>query len=89
MTISKLIVQEKKSEKLQGGGGGQPTPLYVRGQEPMSILGSLSNDDGDGDDNENGEKAIGLDWQNNNFGRVRRFIVHFFAVTTRLRRKTF
>ena len=49
----------------------------------MSILGSLSNDDGDGDDNENGEKAIALDWQNNNFGRVRRFIVHFFAVTAR------
>ena len=29
------------------------------------ILGSLSNDDGDV--NENGKKAIDLDWQNNNF----------------------
>ena len=29
---------------------------------PHVVLGSLSNDDGDG--NENGIKAIGLDWQN-------------------------
>ena len=29
--------------------------------------GTLSNDDGD--IYENGEKAIGLDWQNNNFAR--------------------
>ena len=27
-------------------------------------IGSLSNDDGDG--NENGKKAVGLDWENNN-----------------------
>ena len=26
-------------------------------------MGSLSNDDGDG--NENGKKAVGLDWENN------------------------
>ena len=49
-------------------------------------LGSLSNDDGDG--NEDGKKAIGLDWQNNNFAPASRFFVHFFAVTTRLRRET-
>ena len=36
-----------------------------------------SNDDGDG--NENGEKAIGLNIQNNNFARASRFFVHFFA----------
>ena len=42
-------------------------------------LGSLSNDDRDG--RENGKKAIGLDWQNNNFARTSRFFVHFFAVT--------
>ena len=47
-------------------------------------IGSLSNDDGDV--NENGNKAIGLDWQNNNFARATRFFVHFFAVTERLRR---
>ena len=41
-------------------------------------MGSLSNDVGDG--NENGKKAIGLDWQNNNFARVSRFFVHFLAL---------
>ena len=35
-------------------------------------LGSLSIDDGDG--NEDGRKAIGLDWQNNNFARASRFL---------------
>ena len=30
-------------------------------------IGSLSNDTGDGDKNENGKKSIGLDWQDNNF----------------------
>ena len=47
---------------------------------------SLSNDDVDV--NENGKKAIGLDWQNNNFARASRFFVHFFAVSARLRRET-
>ena len=45
------------------------------------LLGSLSSDDV----NENGKKAIGLDWENNNFARASRFFVHFFAVTARLR----
>ena len=49
------------------------------------LLGGLSNDNGDG--NENGKKAIGLDWQNNNFARASRFFVHFFAVTARLPRE--
>ena len=31
------------------------------------MVGSLSNDDGDGDGNEKGKKAIGLDWHNSNF----------------------
>jgi len=48
-------------------------------------MGSLSNDDDDV--NENGIKAIGLDWQNNNFARASRFFVHFFAVTARPRRE--
>ena len=39
------------------------------------LLGSLSNDESDG--NENGKKAIGLDWQNNNFAHASRFFVHF------------
>ena len=41
-------------------------------------LGSLSNDDGDV--NKNVTKAIGLDWQNNNFTRASRFFVHFFIL---------
>ena len=49
-------------------------------------IGSLSNDVGDG--NENGKKAIGLDWQNNHFARAARFIVNFFAVNAQLRRET-
>ena len=49
------------------------------------VLGSLSNDDGDV--NVTGIKAIGLDWQNKNFARASRFIVHFFALTVRLRRE--
>ena len=46
------------------------------------LLGSLSNDDGDG--NENGKKAMGLDWQNNNFARASRFFVYFLTVVARL-----
>ena len=49
-------------------------------------LGSLSNDDDDGD--KNGKETIGLDWQNNNSARASRFFVHFFAVVARLRRET-
>ena len=52
----------------------------------VATLGSLSNDDGDG--NENGKKAIGLDKQNNNFARASRFFVHFSAVVVRLQRET-
>ena len=49
-------------------------------------LGSLSNDDGDV--NENGKKKIkGLDWQNNNSASASRFFVHFFAVTARPQRE--
>ena len=46
----------------------------------------ISNVDGDG--NENGKKAIGLDWQNNNFARASRFFVHLLAVIARLRHET-
>ena len=34
----------------------------------ITTIGSLSNDDSDG--NENRKKAIGLYWQNNNFARL-------------------
>ena len=40
-----------------------------------------------GDVNENGNKAVGLDWQNNNIARASRLFVHVVAVTARLRRK--
>ena len=53
--------------------------------ENEKILGSLRNDDGDG--NENGKKAIGLEKQNNNFARSSRFFVHFSAVVARLQRE--
>ena len=45
----------------------------------------LSNDHGDV--NENGNKAIGLNWQNNNVVRASRSIVHVLALTARLRRE--
>ena len=57
------------------------------GDACAGAIGSLSNDDGDSDGNENGKKAIGLDWQNNNFARASRFSVHFFAVAARLHRE--
>ena len=34
------------------------------------------------------QKAIGLDWQNNNSARASRFFVHFFIVTARLQRES-
>ena len=49
-------------------------------------LGSLSNDDGDG--NENSKKATGLDRQNKNFARASRFFVRFLAVVARLQRES-
>ena len=49
-------------------------------------IGSLGNDDVDV--NEDGKKAISLDWQNNNFPRTSRFFVHFFPVSALLRRET-
>ena len=49
------------------------------------IIGSLSNDDGDG--NENVKKVMGFIEQNNKFARASHFFVHFFVVTARLRRE--
>ena len=42
----------------------------------------------DGDGNENGKKAVGLNKQNNNFARASRFFVHFSTVVARLQRET-
>ena len=63
-----------------------PPPGLLSWYWLLLALGSLSNDDGEGD--ENGKKGIGLDWQNNNFVRASRFSVHFFAVVARLPRET-
>ena len=46
--------------------------FHTLARRPLrEISGSLS--DEDGDVNENGKKAIGLNWQNNNFTRASRF----------------
>ena len=45
----------------------------------FEVIGNLSNDDGDG--NENGKKAIGLSLQKNNFARASRFFIHLFTCT--------
>ena len=63
----------------------QTTIRYKRRQS-CSIVGSLSNYNGD--HNENGKKAMGLDWQNNKFARASRFFVHFLAVVARLQRES-
>ena len=52
----------------------------------ITTVGSLSHNDGDG--NENGKKAIGLYQQNNNFARASRFFVHFLTVVASLRLET-
>ena len=44
----------------------------------LLTIGSLSNDDGVV--NENGKKAVGLDWQNNNSAHASLSFIHFFAV---------
>ena len=51
------------------------------------MIGSLSNDDGDG--NKNGKKAIGINWKNNNSARASRFFVHtyFLAVVAQQQRE--
>ena len=69
-------------------GGVHPFNLIDKQSHVRDIsrTGSLSNDDGDG--NENDKKAIGLDWQTNNTVRASRFLVHFFAVAARLQRES-
>ena len=52
------------------------------GNENGTATGSLDNDKYEV--SENGKKAIGLDWQNNNSARASSLFVHFFAVTARL-----
>ena len=61
---------------------GKKTVAFPRSQlhgNYCPIVGRLSNYDGY--NNENGKKAIGLVWQNNNFARASHLFVHFFAFT--------
>jgi len=53
---------------------------------PVAQLGSLSNDDADG--NENGKKAIGLISKTTTLHVHHAFFVHFFAVIARLQRES-
>ena len=72
------VASEKNRDMLFIGNVFLVTSLRV-----VSLVGSLRNDDDEG--NENGKKATGLDKQNNNFARASRFFVHFWeerCVTT-------
>ena len=60
--------------------------IWVVGQGHGITIGSLSNDDGDGQ--ENSKKATGLYLPINNFASASRFLVHFFAVVARLQSET-
>ena len=52
------------------------------------MIGSLRNDDDDGNENGKRSNRFNLDKQNNNSVRASRFFVHFFAVVARLQRET-
>ena len=58
----------------------------------MTTTTTIANDDNgelkQRQGNETSKKAIGLDWQKNNFARASRFFVHFLAVITRLQRES-
>ena len=63
----------------------QTNNFFLRDQRGV-LQGSLSNDDGDG--NENNKIAIGLYQQNNISARASRSFVHFFAIVARLQRES-
>ena len=63
------------------------TSFLVTADVRVSVLvGSLSNDDADG--NENGKKAIGLISKTTTLHVHHAFFVHFFAVIARLQRES-
>ena len=57
-----------------------------RGCESSRVTSPSSNDDVGG--NENGRKAIALNWQHNNVARAAGFFENFFAITAELPRET-
>ena len=62
--------------------------VYNQLYDGRFLFAGYCTDDDDDDGNENGNKAIGLGKQNNNFARASRFFVHFSAVVARLQRET-
>ena len=59
--------------------------LYHRGTKAVTLIGSFSKDDGDG--NEDVKKNNRFVAQNKNFARASRFFVHFFTALGRLPRE--
>ena len=78
-----------RREKIKVGGNRKKCDVTLPWYQNFWIptIGSLSNNNGDG--NENGKKTIDhLDKQNNNFARDHAFFVHFLVVVAQLRHKT-
>ena len=82
----RLINRHSVSEQIGSSGFSPPRDTHGSMETELrvqlaAIIGTLLNVDANV--NENGKKAIGLDWQNNNFVQASRFFVHFFVVTAR------
>ena len=74
-----------RSQKRVHSGAREKQKIF-REASRCTISEFTRNDDGDG--NENGKKAIGLNKQSNNFAPASRLFVHFSAVFARLQRET-
>ena len=88
MVTSEVIgdgLQVGVSDTLEHNSPEEYWQFFVRRLKSYVAIGSLSQDEGDV--NENDKKAIGLVCQNNNFARASRFFVQFSTVAARLRRK--
>ena len=77
--------KNKQTNKLSSLVPGRSSLPTCEREVSEKVIGSFSNDDGDG--NQDVKKAKGLDWQNNNFARASCFFVHFFTVLARQRRE--
>ena len=81
-----IKVEVKESVISRAKISQKPKLIIVLLHIVLKKIGSLRNDDDDG--NENGKKAIGLDKHYKNFARASRFFVHFSSVVARLQRET-
>ena len=78
LAITNVPCMRQRNLEIRNAGYSCHRQLDCRQPPPSGLsIGSLSNDDGDV--NENGKKAKGLDWQNNSSARASRFFVHFFT----------